>query len=306
MRRDYAKYLAALVLFGTNGIVASGIVLPSYEIVLARMLLAEALLAALCALSRGRARLRLRARECATAGAALPPLVRGRVRDCAFIAASGAAMGAGWMFQYEAYRQVGVGFTSLVYCAGPVAVVALAALLLRERLRPARAAGLAAVLAGVALVNHGAASGAVSAWGTACAAMTAAGYVAMVVCYKKVEQPRGLFDVAAQMAAGLVVVAAFTAAQPGEHLRLAAGDVPAVAVLGLVNTGLGCYLYFSSIGALSAQTVAVCDYLEPASALALAAAVLGERLDALQATGAALILAGALGSEAASWRKGRV
>ncbi len=61
----------------------------------------------------------------------------------------------------------------------------------------------------------------------------------------------------------------------------------------MLNTGVGCYLYFSSIGALRAQTVAVCGYLEPLSAVLFSALLLGERLLTLQVVGAVLILTGA-------------
>ena len=36
-------------------------------------------------------------------------------------------------------------------------------------------------------------------------------------------------------------------------------------ILGQLNTGVGCYFYFSSIGYLPVQTVAICGYLEPLS-----------------------------------------
>lgn len=38
-------------------------------------------------------------------------------------------------------------------------------------------------------------------------------------------------------------------------------------LLDIVNTGIGCYFRFSSIGDLPVQTVAICGYLEPLSAL---------------------------------------
>lgn len=44
MKRSYYKYLSALLLFGSNGIVASFIALSSYEIVLLRTLIGSLLL----------------------------------------------------------------------------------------------------------------------------------------------------------------------------------------------------------------------------------------------------------------------
>ena len=54
MSRDGVKYLAALLLFGSNGIVADGIALPSHQIVLLRTFLGALSLAALVVLGRAR------------------------------------------------------------------------------------------------------------------------------------------------------------------------------------------------------------------------------------------------------------
>ncbi len=283
--RAKRRYGAALLIFGTNGLLASSIDLPSPEIVLWRTLLG-------CAVLLGCARaLRL----------AIP-----RGRDLAFIAASGAAMGVSWAFQYEAYKTVGVGLSSLIYCLGPVLVMAIAPVALREKPSAAHIAGLAVVLTGVVLVNGGAVASGASAWGLACALFTVAAYVAMVMCSKRASESHGIAGAAVQMAAACAVSAAVCAAgQVTGGFSLAipvAADIPAIAVLGLVNGGLCCYWYFDSINKLPAATVAVCDYLEPASSLAFSTAFLGERLAPTQILGALLILFGAIGSEALAAR----
>ena len=77
-----------------------------------------------------------------------------------------------------------------------------------------------------------------------------------------------------------------------------------ILMLGLVNTAIGCYLYFSAIGKLSGQTVAIVGYLEPLSSVIFAVALLNETLLPLQALGGALILGGALASEILGSRAG--
>ncbi|MFB0920165.1 MAG: DMT family transporter, partial [Oscillospiraceae bacterium] len=67
--------------------------------------------------------------------------------------------------------------------------------------------------------------------------------------------------------------------------------------LGVVNTGIGCYLYFSSIQVLHAHSVAICGYLEPLSALGFSALLLHERLTLIQLVGALLVLGGAAFAE---------
>ena len=52
--KDQIKYIAAMLIYGTNGIVASFIDLPSEEIVLMRTLIGGALLSRLVLLSRSR------------------------------------------------------------------------------------------------------------------------------------------------------------------------------------------------------------------------------------------------------------
>ena len=64
--------------------------------------------------------------------------------------------------------------------------------------------------------------------------------------------------------------------------------------IGIINTGLGCFLYFSSISALPAQTVAICGYLEPLSAVLFSVIILWERMLPVQIIGTVLILGGTM------------
>ena len=68
-------------------------------------------------------------------------------------------------------------------------------------------------------------------------------------------------------------------------------------MLGLLNTGVGCYFYFSSIGKLPVQSVAICGYLEPLSAVLLSVLLLKETMLPLQIVGTVLILGGAVFGE---------
>ena len=54
------------------------------------------------------------------------------------------------------------------------------------------------------------------------------------------------------------------------------------------------YFYFSSIGKLPVQTVAVCGYLEPLSAVLFAVACLGEQMRVIQMFGGVCIIGGAI------------
>ena len=94
-RKSYIKYIAGLLLFGSNGVVASAISLPSYQIVYLRTMLGAALLLVVLFASRKK-----------LAGLQNP-------KDLLCVGISGVAMGVGWLFLFEAYIRIGVGLSSL-------------------------------------------------------------------------------------------------------------------------------------------------------------------------------------------------
>jgi len=281
MNKDFAKFTASLLLFGSNGIVASHIALPSYDIVVLRTFLGAALLAILLFASRRHS------------------LSSFKPKSIVMVSISGALMGISWLLLFEAYNLIGVATSSLLYYCGPILVMALSPLLFKERLTPARVACFAVVLAGVMLVNSAGLNNGLSPEGLVYGACAAICLSAMIVFNKKAEGIGGLESSFIQIVAAFVTALIGTAALHGLSIDVQPADWPAILVLGFVNTGLGCYLYFGSMGKLKAQTVAVCGYIEPVSAVIMAMAFLGESMSMLQVFGALLVIAGAAATELA-------
>ncbi|MBE6872020.1 MAG: EamA family transporter [Ruminococcaceae bacterium] len=284
-KKAFIKYVASMLLFGLNGIVASHIPLSSYEIVLMRTLIGGALLAVLFLLGKGKFQ------------------IKAHKKDTLFIVLSGVAMGTSWMLLYEAYQQIGVSLSSLLYYCGPVIVMVLSPLIFRERLTAPKIIGFAVVLVGIVLVNGNIAATDGSVWGFVCGMLSAVMYFFMVTLNKQSKHITGLENSVIQLVAGFLTVFAFVSIKQGFVL-----DVPPVAwgwilMLGLVNTGVGCYLYFSSLSKLPVQTVAVCSYLELLSAVVFAALLLGEQMTAVQIVGAACIIGGAMIGELVKMKK---
>lgn len=270
------RYIAALLLFGANGVVASFIGLPSGQIVLLRSVLGGALLLALFLLG-GRRFSGLKNR-----------------RDVLLIALSGAAMAADWLFLYEAYKQIGVSLGMLINYTGPAIVIAFSPLVLKEKLTSEKLIALAMALLGAVLISGKAVIGGMNVWGIVCAALSAAAYAVMVLSNKLVREIKGEENATMQILFTTLVVVIFSLVRHDVPAHIDNADLLPVLLLGFVNTGLACYLYFSSIGGLPAQTVAVCGYIEPLSAVLFSAVILGERMSPVQLLGAALILGGAL------------
>ena len=133
--------------------------------------------------------------------------------------------------------------------------------------------------------------------GLLCAGLSAVAYALMVLTDKLAKAVTGMENAALQLFCTVVVAVIFAGCKQGFALHIAAEEWLPILWLGLVNTGLGCCLYFSSIGALLAQSVAVCGYLEPLFAVLLSMLILHERMTPIQAAGACLIIGGAVFGE---------
>ena len=136
-------------------------------------------------------------------------------------------------------------------------------------------------------------------WGLFCGLMSAFMYALMVTANKKAKPESGLENSLLQLVIGSFIVVAFVSMQKNFVLSLTTIDWIPVLLLGLLNTGIGCYLYFSSITDLPVQTVAICGYLEHCLQLFFCT-LLHEVLLPLQMLGAVLILGGAYLENASS------
>ena len=276
MKTSYLKYIFALLLFGSNGIVASLIHLSSYEIVLLRTLIGSLLLIAIFFIAREKL-----------------TFYKYKTQSI-FLAVSGIAMGTSWIFLYEAYDEIGVSLASLAYYCGPVIVMILSPFLFGEKLTRIKVCSFLIVLVGIFLVNGTAFENGVSVWGLACGLLSAVCYSLMVMFNKKANDITGLENSMLQLFMAFITVAIFVGIKQGYRMQIDTQSIIPILVLGLLNTGIGCYFYFSSIGKLPVQTVAICGYLEPLSAVVFSVIFLKETMLPIQIIGAVLIIGGAM------------
>ena len=173
--------------------------------------------------------------------------------------------------------------------------MALSPLLFHEKLTWIKVLGLFYVCGGAALINGW--WDAVNVSGFLCGMMSAICYAAMLILNKKAAGVDGMENSLLQMVSAAATVLLLLGIQGEIGMTVAAAQWPWILLLRIVNTGFGCWCYFSSIGALSVQTVAVCGYLEPLAAVVFSTLLLHERMTVPQLIGAALIIGGALFSE---------
>ena len=184
MNNGLFTYLAALLLFGSNGIIAAAIALPSSDIVLLRTFLGALSLVTILAITQ---RHKLQAPS--------------RPREAAALLLSGAALGASWIFLFRAYQTIGVGVSSLLYYCGPIIVMALSPLIFGEKLTGGKIAGFIAVACGAFLIAAQGLGGNMPIAGIVCGIASAFCYALMVIASKGAPHIEGLENSALQVSA---------------------------------------------------------------------------------------------------------
>lgn len=197
-------------------------------------------------------------------------------------------------FFYEAYDRIGVSIASLLYYCGPVIVMILSPFIFKEKLTIIKILGFSIVVCGIFLVNDTIFNQNGDLFGIVCGLMSALVYSVMVMANKKSTYIKGLENSTLQLTVSFCTVAIFVFINGDYNFDLSSGDFFWICILGFVNTVVGCYFYFSSISNLPVQTVAICGYLEPLSAVIFSVIILGEKMSFVQVIGAILIMGGAI------------
>lgn len=264
-----------MVIFGTNGLIVANISLGSAEIVLMRTFLGSLFLLAIVLVKRSFSFADLKA-------------------DLIPATIGGAALGLNWVLLFSAYRSAGVGLSTLTYYCGPIIVLALSPVLFREKLTWNKLLAIAAVAVGMFCITGDIKPGSDVQTGILFGGGAALLYASLIVANKRVKRLSGLNCAMYELIVAFFVVLIYLLAS---NVKLpvipAAEDIVWVLAIGLVNTGLAYYLYFSSLQKLPGQTVALVCYIDPLTALLVSVAFLGEKLLGVQIAGAVLILGGA-------------
>lgn len=274
----YLMFVAAMLIFGSNGVFASMLDMSGAQLVLMRTLIGGAVLLIIILISRSRT-----PREV---------LLREKWR----LLFAGVCLGANWALLFEAYNLMNVSLATLTYYTAPVLVLVLAPFVLKERQNSLAYVGMLVVVVGMLLVvgtDFG--EGGVTVTGLVVGLGSAVFYAMLMLVNKKISGVSGLNLTFIEIIIAAVILLPYVfATSGGVPLPTDARGIFALLFLCTVNTGFACWLYFSSMNRLPAKAVALMGYFDPVSALVFSAVFLDERLSTVQFIGAVLVLAGAL------------
>ena len=214
---------------------------------------------------------------------------------------SGAAIGLNWILLFEAYNYTTVAVATLCYYMSPVFVMLLSPFLLGEKLTRRKLICVLTALFGMVLVSgvfSEGVGGAESCKGVLFGLSAAVLYASIIMMNQRIREIPTYDKTIVQLTMAAVVALPYVlATQDFAAMTLTVPTVILLLVAGVVHTGFAYALYFGSMDALSAQTVALYGYIDPAVAILLSAFVLKEALDAFGIIGAVLILGATLVSE---------
>lgn len=274
--KDYIKFIAAMIIFGSIGIFVRFVPMPSTEIVFVRTLVGSILIFILLLLKKEK----------------LDKLAIKKNLPILFL--SGATMGLSWIALFESYKYTTISVATLSYYLAPVLVLIMSPLVLKEKLTINKLIGIGISMLGMVMASGGNTGGIDPKKGLIFGISSGVLYAALIILSKLVKNISGLLFTFFQLFFASLVLFPYILFTTGGRLSLPRGQgLIVLMAICFLHTAFACYLYFSSMKDLPSQTVALYSYIDPLTVLILSVLVLGESISIIQVLGGIFILGGA-------------
>ena len=277
------QFLLSMIIFGTIGVFVRHIDLSSSEIALLRGLIGSLFLMGVMFLMKKK-------------------ISWAHVKKNAFfLFFSGMALGANWMFLFQAYKHTTISNAVLSYYFAPVFVLILSPLVLKEKLSAKKIITIGVAMLGMVFIvgNSGVST---SGWehliGIGYGLMAAGFYAALMLLNKFIKNMEGLETTVIQLGTATLILIPYVFFTEGFGiLEVSSSSIPFIFILGIVHTGMGFLLFFSGMQGLKGQSIAVLSYADPITSLVISAVILQEQMTFVQLLGGALLLGSTFVSE---------
>lgn len=274
-KKSQIKFIIAMLIFGSIGLFVKAVNLPSDVIVLMRTIVGSIFIALVMLIGRQRIN------------------KKGIISNLPVLILSGLVLGGNWAFLFEAYKYTTVSVATLIYYCAPIIVFLLSPIIFRERLTIGKVIGVILAIVGMGIINGIGIGGSNPSLGLICGIVSAALYATLMIVNKFIKDLSGLEVTLSQLIVAAIVMLIYVLIVHKGMVSFGDGkEIALLITVGIVHTGIACYLYFSSMQNLPSQSIAMLSYIDPVSALFFSGIFLGERLSALQLIGAFLILGG--------------
>jgi drug/metabolite transporter (DMT)-like permease len=213
---------------------------------------------------------------------------------------SGIALGGNWIFLYQSYHYTTITNATLAYYFAPVFVMLLSPLILKEPLSVKKMVCIGAALVGMLLIvgNGLSATGKRDLLGIFYGLAAAAFYAALLLVNKFIKNMARLEFTIFQLGTTALLLLPYVFFTEGFRISgVAISSIPFIILLGIVNTGIGFWLFFSGMQKLTGQSIAMLSYVDPFVAILISGFILQEHMTIVQLLGGALLLGSTFVSE---------
>ena len=274
------KYISSVVLYGTIGIFLRHVSFPTELVAMCRGILGTAFILIFMAF-----RHRKVDREA----------IR---RNLLWLVLSGICLGLNWIFLFAAYVKTTVAVASLCNYMAPLLVIVAAPMVLHEKLNIKKLPCVAAAFIGIVLVSGVIGGETGNTAGVVYGLAAAVAFVCIVLCNRKLKDISAMERSIVQLSVSAVTILPyFIWNNRDSDIAVDTGSVLIVLMLGILHTGVAYCMYFSGLGTLPVQTIAILGYLEPVVSVFCSALILREHMSVWGWLGAGLIIVSAVVSE---------
>lgn len=274
------KYITSVALYGTIGIFLRHVSFPTELVAMCRGILGTAFILAFMALRHRK-------------------VDREAIRkNLLWLVLSGICLGLNWIFLFAAYVKTTVAVASLCNYMAPLLVIIAAPMVLHEKLNIKKLPCVAVAFIGIVLVSGVIGGGKGDPKGVAYGLAAAVAFMCIVLCNRKLKDISAMERSIVQLSVSAVTILPYFIWNNRDSvITVDTGSVLIVLMLGILHTGVAYCLYFSGLGTLPVQTIAILGYLEPVVSVFCSALILREYMSVWGWLGAGMIIVSAVVSE---------
>lgn len=284
VKKAKLQMVISTVAFGTIGIFRRWITLPSTALAMARGLIGALFLLLTHIVKK------------------TPFDKEGIKKNGVKLALTGALIGFNWIALFESYNYTSVAKATLYYYSAPIFLILLSVIFLKEKLNKKKILCMGVAIIGIVCVS-GVLDGTFSmnpdeTKGLLLGILSAVMYGTVMFLNKAISGIDAADKTLIQIAtAGAVMLIYGPVTGDFAGITLTPVCIIMVLFVGIFHTGYCYTLFFGSMDVLSAQSVAIFTYIDPAVAVILSALLLKEPLSIWGIIGAVLVIGSALFSE---------
>lgn len=275
------QFILSMIIFGTIGLVVRNIDLSSSETALLSSSIGCLFLMFVFLILR-------------------KPISWKQVKANAFILFfSGIALGGNWIFLYQSYEYTTITNATLAYYFAPVFVILLSPIILKEPLTIKKIVCIIVAIAGMILIvgNGISTSGKDHLLGIFFGLVAAVFYGTLMLLNKFIHNMNRLEITIIQLGTTALLLFPYVYFTEGVGILDASKSFPFIILLGIVNTGIGFWIFFSGMENLKGQSIAMLSYVDPFVAIVISSFILQEKMTIIQIIGGILLLGSTFVSE---------